>query len=190
MATVPKGQVYLSPAQLQAIDDAAGGDPAKVALMRALVTQENRGFGYANNNAVSPKGARGAFQFMKGTWGNFGDGTDFNTASGNFGAEANAVSKFIDKIESDMGTTIPIRRRVLQRRLLQCAGCAQRRRAMEQGDQNYLAGIDATLLGATPMPAGPNSSGSPDDRNRPVQISGEATIRWSTGKGTSGARPR
>jgi len=42
--------------------------------------------------------------------------------------------------------------------------------------QNYVAGVDATL-GATPMPASPNSSGSPDDRNRPFQIAGEATIR-------------
>jgi hypothetical protein len=41
--------------------------------------------------------------------------------------------------------------------------------------RGYLAGVDATL-GATPMPACPNSSGSPDDRNRPVQIAGEATI--------------
>ena len=61
VATVPKGKIYLSPDQLKAIDDAAGGDPAKAALMRALVTQENRGFGYANNTAVSPAGARGAF---------------------------------------------------------------------------------------------------------------------------------
>ncbi len=178
VATVPKGQVYLSPAQLQAIDDAAGGDPAKVALMRALVTQENRGFGFANDKAKSPAGARGAWQLMPDTWAKFGDGTDFNASAGNFSAEAKAVSKFIDQIESDMGTKDPDvvaayydggfynARDVLN-------GAAPR----SKETQNYLAGIDATLLGATPIPTSPNSSGSPDDRNRPVQIAGEATIR-------------
>jgi len=56
--TIPKGQAYRSPNQLQAIDDAAGGDPAKVAIMRALVTQENRRFGFANDKAVSPMAQR------------------------------------------------------------------------------------------------------------------------------------
>jgi hypothetical protein len=43
--------------------------------------------------------------------------------------------------------------------------------------RDYVAGVDATLLGSTPMAASSNSSGSRDDRNRPVQIAGEATIR-------------
>ena len=64
VATIPKGSIYLSPDQLQAIDDAAGGDPAKAALMRALVTQENRGFGYAKKTRCPPREPAGPGRFM------------------------------------------------------------------------------------------------------------------------------
>ena len=50
--------------------------------------------------------------------------------------------------------------------------------------QNYVAGVDATL-GATPMPAGPNSSGSPDDRP-----AGPNRWRGHDPSGRQGRKPR
>lgn len=97
--------VKLSKGDRASIIRAAGGDKDKAAFMESLLRVENRGFGFPKNSAVSSKGARGAWQFMPGTWKDFGQGT-FNNAH-HFFAGAQATSKFIDWIKKKYNTNDP-----------------------------------------------------------------------------------
>jgi soluble lytic murein transglycosylase-like protein len=102
---VGSGPFKLSAEEDAAIRAAAGGDPAKAALMRAILAAENRGKPGPDNLAVSPRGATGAFQFMPGTWGQFGEGA-FRRAY-DFDTSARAASRFIDWIKKTYNTDDP-----------------------------------------------------------------------------------
>lgn len=92
--------VKFSPAQEQTISAVSGGDAAKAAWLRAAVTIENRGKAGPDDNAVSPVGATGAFQFMESTGKQYGlspdDRRDFNKS-------AAAASKFYDDLSKMYG---------------------------------------------------------------------------------------
>lgn len=95
--------VQISDDQMQIIRDAAGGDEKTAQTMANLLKVENRGSGYINNQALSPKGASGPWQFMPKTWEWLGGGDadmrqDFPTA-------ARAAAKFVKWIGKNQGTT-------------------------------------------------------------------------------------
>ena len=94
-----------TPEQDKIILEAAGGDQEKARVMRGLLAIENRGFGRPRNDATSPAGAVGAWQFTQGTWKDHGRG-DFSNAR-NFKEGAHATSRFIDWIRKKYGTADP-----------------------------------------------------------------------------------
>lgn len=77
-----------------AIEAASGGDAAKAQFLTAVATIENRGKNAPDSKAVSPAGAKGAFQFMPGTAQGYGltDPTDF-------AASAQAAGKYYDDLK-------------------------------------------------------------------------------------------
>lgn len=94
-----------TPEQDKIILEAAGGDQEKARVMRGLLAIENRGFGRPRDDATSPAGAAGSWQFMPGTWKDHGRG-DFSNAR-NFKEGAYATSRFIDWIRKKYGTADP-----------------------------------------------------------------------------------
>ena len=94
-----------TPEQDKIILEAAGGDQEKARVMRGLLAIENRGFGRPRDDATSPAGAAGSWQFMPGTWRDHGRG-DFSKAR-DFKEGAHATSRFIDWIRKKYGTTDP-----------------------------------------------------------------------------------
>lgn len=91
--------------QEKQIIDAAGGDQNKARIMRGLLAIENRGFGRPRNDATSPVGAVGAWQFMPETWKDHGEGGLENARD--FGKGAKATSRFIDWIRKKYKTDDP-----------------------------------------------------------------------------------
>lgn len=87
-------RVKLDATHTSAIEAASGGDAAKAQFLTAVVTIENRGKNAPDSNAVSPAGAKGAFQFMPGTAQGYGlaNPTDF-------AASAQAASKYYDDLK-------------------------------------------------------------------------------------------
>lgn len=94
-----------TPEQDKIILEAAGGDQEKARVMRGLLAIENRGFGRPRDDATSPVGAAGSWQFMPGTWKDHGRG-DFSKAR-DFKEGAHATSRFVDWIRKKYGTTDP-----------------------------------------------------------------------------------
>jgi len=60
-------KVFVPPAIEAALMQVSGGDTAKQAFLRSVLTTENAGFGEVRSDKVSPAGAAGPFQFMTGT---------------------------------------------------------------------------------------------------------------------------
>lgn len=147
---------------------AAGGDPQKVAMMKLLLGAEGSGA-----NSVSPKGARGRFQFMPGTWSQFGEG-DFSNAS-DFSKASGAASRMIDWIKRRYNTNDP---RVIA---AYYNGGDPAARAVLAGKEppaketrDYLARISGEI-GNTPLPPNaPNAQGA--GGNVTVGVTGEVTV--------------
>ena len=99
------GNFQTTQEQDKAILDAAGGDQNKARVMRGLLAIENRGFGRPRNDATSPVGAVGAWQFMPGTWRDHGEGGIENARD--FSKGAKATSRFIDWIRKKYKTDDP-----------------------------------------------------------------------------------
>lgn len=88
-------RVQISPQQDAAIVQAAGGDEQKAAWMRAVLRIENRGKTAPDDNAVSPAGAVGSFQFMPATGRQYGLSEEDRR---DFGKSAVAASRFYDDL--------------------------------------------------------------------------------------------
>jgi hypothetical protein len=94
-------RVTLTEEEERTIQDVSGGDPAKASFLRNVLKIENRGNSRVNNNAVSPAGARGAFQFMPKTASTFASrlGMDSYDLS-NFGDSAKLASAYYDDLRT------------------------------------------------------------------------------------------
>lgn len=93
-------RVRFTPQHESAIAAASGGDASKAAWLRAAVTIENRGNDTPNDKAVSPVGAKGAFQFMEATGKQYGLMPD---ERGDFAKSALAAGKFYDDLSKMYG---------------------------------------------------------------------------------------
>ncbi len=61
------GPVNIKPEEMAILERATAGDADALDFLKTALAVENRGFGELRHNAVSPKGAYGAFQIMPGT---------------------------------------------------------------------------------------------------------------------------
>lgn len=91
--------VQLTKEQQQILYEVAGQDEEKRKMLETILRVENRGFGKVNNDAVSPVGAIGAFQFMPKTAENLGvaNRRDFRQS-------AQGASKYIDEVRARHGS--------------------------------------------------------------------------------------
>ncbi len=169
------GKFSLSADEQAAIGSAAFGDKSKAQIMAAILGEENRGYGHPNNDAHSGKGALGAYQFMPGTWKDFGEG-DFSNAR-DFAKSSQAASKMIDFIRKKYKTSDPA---VVA---AYWDGGDPAARAVLAGKsppsketQDYLSGFRG-LMGATPLPAGdPNGAAERGAAAINIGISGEVNL--------------
>ncbi len=90
--------VEITDEQKQILFEVTGQDEEKRRILENILRIENRGFGKVNNNAVSPVGAVGAFQFMPETARNLGvkDRTDFRQS-------AEGAGKYVDEVRGRLG---------------------------------------------------------------------------------------
>lgn len=86
------------------IRQVSGGDERKASFLRNVLRIENRGKDRVDNNAVSPAGARGAFQFMPNTAANLARrlGMD-NYDLSNFDDSAKLASAYYDELNQRYG---------------------------------------------------------------------------------------
>ena len=90
--------VQLTKEQQQILYDVAGQDEQKRQILENILRIENRGFGKVNENAVSPVGAVGPFQFMPITAKNLG----VNNRK-DFRESAEGASRYVDEVRNRLG---------------------------------------------------------------------------------------
>ncbi len=83
----------------------AGGNDKKQRFLSAWLALENGGYGKIHNQAMSWKGASGAYQFLRGTWKDFGEG-DFSNAR-DFDKATAAAGRMYDWMVKKYGTDDP-----------------------------------------------------------------------------------
>lgn len=93
-----------TPDQDSALVAAAAGDAQKEAFLRTVLTIENRGNETISNNAKSPAGALGAFQFIASTGKQYGLMTDDDRMD--FGKSSAAAGKYYDDLNKRYGGNI------------------------------------------------------------------------------------